>query len=54
MIVITMENIGGELDRREVPNDAMAKAALIEMINEVAFLQHGDRFFVRDTDERDD
>jgi hypothetical protein len=48
MIVITMENMGGELDRREVKTEDDAKAAMIEMIEAVSFLQDGDRFFVRE------
>ena len=50
MIVITMENIGGELDRREVKTEDEAKAALIEIIQECAFLRDGDRFYVREKD----
>jgi hypothetical protein len=48
MFVVTMENEGGELERRVVATGEAAREALLEMIEACDELYVGDRFFVRE------
>jgi len=43
MIKVSFENEGGELDSRTVNTEEQARAALIEMIEAVPYLNVGDR-----------
>lgn len=52
MIVISMQNEGGELDRRTAKTEEAARTALLEMIESLPHVQHGDRFIVTETTER--
>lgn len=48
MITISMQNEGGELDSRTAKTEKAARAALIEMIEELPHVQNGDRFIITD------
>src|SRR5262245_1698739 len=47
-IIVTLENEAGELDSRVVGSERDAKFAALELIGDCAWLQDGDRIFVRE------
>lgn len=49
-IIITMNNAGGELDRRTAKDGAEASAVLIDILKDID-LAHGDSFTITDEDE---
>lgn len=50
--IVTMNNAGGELDRRTAKDGIDAAAVLIEMLKDTE-LAHGDSFAIVDEDELD-
>ncbi len=51
MIKISLQNSGGELDKREVEAPCDVREAIIEMISQVEEFYHGDKIVITDTDE---
>lgn len=51
MMVISLQNSGGEIDRREVESPVDVPEAIAEMVIAAGEMFHGDKIVITDTDE---